>query len=149
MSQEVILVEDVPGLGEQGNVVKVADGYARNFLLPRKLATPVTPSTLRQLEKKQAEYEEHRRQLREDAKNLAAKIADITITIPAKAGAEGKIFGSVTAANVIEALEKEGVSLGKHQVVLENPIKELGEFSIPVKLTSEIHATIKLAVVGE
>jgi large subunit ribosomal protein L9 len=149
MSKDIILVEDVPGLGEQGKRVKVSDGYARNYLLPRKLATPVTANSLRQLEKKKADYDARRLRLRAEAEELAAKLKEFELTIKAKAGNEGKIFGSITAAHVLQALKDEKFTLDKHQVVLENPFKELGTYSVAIKLTSEIHTTLTVHIVGE
>lgn len=149
MSKDVILIEDVPGLGEQGKRVKVSDGYARNYLLPHKLATPATPASLRQLEKKKAEYDARRLRLREEAETLAAKLKAMELKIKAKAGNEGKIFGSVTGQQVLQALKDEKITLAKHQVVLENPIKELGTYSVPVKLTSEVHTTLTIHIVAE
>ena len=149
MSQEVILINDVPGLGEQGKKVKVSDGYARNYLLPRKLATAVTAATLRQLEKKRAEYDARRIRIREEAEALAAKLNETELSIKAKAGNEGKIFGSVTAQHVLQALKDAKINLEKHQVVLENPIKELGTYSVAIKLTSEFHTALKINVVAE
>jgi large subunit ribosomal protein L9 len=149
MSKDVILIEDVPGLGEQGKRLKVSDGYARNYLLPRKLATPVTPATLRQLDKKKAEYDARRLRLREEAQVLADRIKAMEVTIKAKAGNEGKIFGSVTGQHVMQALEEQKIKLEKHQVVLENPFKELGTYSVAIKLTSEVHTTLTIHIVAE
>ncbi|HMO50900.1 MAG TPA: 50S ribosomal protein L9 [Kiritimatiellia bacterium] len=149
MSKDVILIEDVPGLGEQGKRLKVSDGYARNYLLPRKLATPVTPATLRQLEKKKAEYDARRIRLAEEAQALADRLKALELTIKVKAGNEGKIFGSVTGAQVLQALKDEKYTLEKHQVVLENPIKELGTYGVAIKLTSEVHTTLTVHVVAE
>jgi large subunit ribosomal protein L9 len=149
MSKQVILIEDVPGVGEQGQIVKVADGFARNYLLPQKLGSPVTPATLRQLDKKKAEYEAHRKALKVEAEALAEKLKDTTLTLTAKAGGEDRIFGSITTANVLEALTREGIKLEKHQVILENPIRELGDYKIAIRLTSEIHATLNVSVVRE
>lgn len=149
MSRDIILIEDVPGLGEQGKRVKVSEGYARNYLLPHKLATPVTAATLRQLEKKQAEYDARRLRLREEAQTLAEKIKQMELTIKAKAGNEGKIFGSVTGQHVLQALADQKMKLEKHQVVLENPIKELGTYSVAIKLTSEVHTNLTIHVVAE
>lgn len=149
MAKDVILIEDVPGLGEQGKRVKVSDGYARNFLLPKKLATNVTPATLRQLEKKQADYDARRLRLKEEADALAAKISEMELGIKAKAGNEDKIFGSITAQNVLQAMEDQGVKLDKHQLVLEKPIKELGKYELTIKLTSEVHTVLKVNVEAE
>ncbi len=149
MSKELILIEDVPGLGEQGKKVRVSDGYARNYLLPRKFATSVNPATLRQLEKKRAEFDARRIRIREEAETLAAKLKEMELIIKAKAGNEGKIFGSVTAQHVLQGLKDEKINLAKHQVVLENPIKELGTYSVAIKLTSEVHTTLKINIVAE
>lgn len=149
MSKDVILIEDVPGLGEQGKRVRVSDGYARNYLLPKKYATVANPATLRQLEKRKAEYEARRVRLREEAETLAAQLKALEVTIKAKAGNEGKIFGSVTAPQVLEALEKRNVKLAKHQLVLESPIKELGTYQIAIKLTSEVHTSLTLHIEAE
>lgn len=145
----VILVEDVQGLGEQGTIVKVAEGYARNYLIPNNLAVRKTQATLRQLEKKQAEYDEHRRQLREEAEALSAKISDLELKIPAKVGNENKIFGSVTSQTIHEALQGAGIEVDRHRIVLEDPIKELGSYKVPIKLTSEIHPNLNISVVPE
>lgn len=149
MAKDVILIEDVPGLGEQGKRVKVSDGYARNFLLPKKFATMANAATLRQLDKRKAEYEARRVRLREEAEALAAKFKELEVTIKAKAGNEGKIFGSITAPQVLAALEKREVKLAKHQLVLENPIKELGTYQVAIKLTSEVHTSLTLHVEAE
>jgi len=149
MSKDVILIEDVPGLGEQGKRLKVSDGYARNYLLPQKLATPVNAATLRQLTKKQADYDARRLRIRSEAEALAAKFKELEITIKAKAGNEGKIFGSVTGQHVLQALKDQKIVLEKHQVVLENPIKELGTYGVAIKLTSEVHTTLNVHVVAE
>ncbi len=149
MSQDIILVEDVPGLGEQGKRLKVSDGYARNYLLPRKLAKPVTLATLRQLEKKRAEYDARRLRIRSEAEELATKMKEMELTLKAKAGNEGKIFGSITAAHVLQALKDQKIALQKHQIVLENPIKELGDYSVVIKLTSEVHTNLTIHVVAE
>jgi large subunit ribosomal protein L9 len=149
MSKELILIADVPGLGEQGKRLKVSDGYARNYLLPRRLATPVTPATLRQLEKKRAEYDARRMKIREEAEAMAARFKEMELTVKAKAGNEGKIFGSVTAQHVLQALKDQKIALEKHQVVLEYPIKELGTYEVAIKLTSEVHTTLTVHVVAE
>jgi len=149
MSKDVILIADVPGLGEQGKRLKVSDGYARNYLLPQKLATPVSAATLRQLSKKQAEFDARRLRIRADAETLAAKLKELEISVKAKAGNEGKIFGSVTAQHVLQALKDAKIELAKHQLVLENPIKELGTYHVVVKLTSEVHTTVTVHVVAE
>ncbi len=149
MAKEVILMEDVRGLGDQGEVVRVADGYARNFLLPRNLAAPVTESTRRQLEKKRKEREEQLALAREGAEKLAASIQKVSCTIAVKAGEGGKMYGSVTAADISASLASQGVQLDKRQIELVEPIRELGVFEIPVKLHPEVVVALKVWVVEE
>jgi large subunit ribosomal protein L9 len=149
MSQEVILMEDVPGLGEQGAVVKVADGYARNFLLPRSLAAPVTEATRRRIEKKRQEAEAVKAKAREEKLELVKTIEKLSCTIAVKTGAEGKMFGSVTSMDVAAHLEKQGVKVDRHQIELPEPIKELGVFKVPVFLMPDIKAELKVWVVEE
>lgn len=147
METEIVLMRDVEGLGAQGDIRKVANGYARNFLFPRGLAAPATPRAIKMLEieKKKREAEARRaiEKLRADAEALGG--ASCTITM--QAGEDGKLFGSVTAQHVAEALEKGGFTVDKKQVELPEPIKELGVFSVPVRLHQEVAATVKVWVV--
>lgn len=147
MAKEVILMEDVPGLGQVGDIVRVADGHARNLLLPRGLAANVTESTRRQIEKRRVVAEAKRAAAREAANVVAQSInaADCTITV--KTGAEDKMFGSVTVADIISEMKKQGMTLEKTQVELEHPIRELGEHKVTVKLHADVKATLKVKVV--
>jgi len=149
MSTEVILMENIDGLGAEGQVVRVTDGYARNYLLPRKLAAPVTEATRRQIEKKRKERETQLAGEKADAEKLAAVVAQTSCTITVKTGDEGKMYGSVTAADVLKALASQGIQLGKHQLLLEEPIRELGVFNLPVKLHPSIETQVKVWVVEE
>ena len=149
MAQEVMLTENVPGLGETGEVVRVAPGYARNYLVPRKLAVPVTDANRRVIEKKKAQAEVARTQKRDEARVIAAKLEALTIKIPVKAGADNKLFGSVTALDVTTALEAQGIKLEKGQVELPDAIKELGQFKVPVRLHADVRAEAKVSVVKE
>ncbi len=149
MSKEVILMSEVKGLGAEGDVVRVSEGYARNYLLPRNLAAPVTEATRRQLEKKRKQREEQQAKDRVVAQELAKTIEQVSCTITVKTGDEGKLFGSVTALDVIGSLKAQGITLDKHQIDLAEPIRELGVFNIPVKLHPEVQATVKLWVVEE
>jgi len=149
MPMEIILTRDVEGLGSAGDVVTVADGYARNYLLPRGLAEKATPAAQRRIEKiRRARQERLERELAE-ARALAERLESLRCTVPVKAGVEGKIYGSVTAAAIVEALEQEGVTLDRRQVELEEPIKELGVFKVPVRLHPEVTATLEVWVVEE
>lgn len=149
MSIEMILMQDVKDLGVAGQVVKVADGYARNFLVPNKLAAPVTESTRRQLAKLQVQREAEKKAAREKAVTLAAAIQKGSYTISMKVGEGDKLFGSVTSHEILKALSAQGFELDKHAVELENPIKELGMFEVKVKVHPEVEALIKVWVVQE
>jgi large subunit ribosomal protein L9 len=149
MSKEVILMADVQGLGSQGEVVRVAEGYARNFLLPRNLAAPVTDATRRKLEKVRKVREEQDVKELEAAQNLVKSIEQLSCTIPVKSGEGGKLFGSVTVPDIVSALKAQGVEVDKHQVGLPEPLRELGVFNIPIKVHAKVQATLKIWVVEE
>lgn len=150
MATELLLLDDVMHLGKAGDVVKVADGYARNYLLPKNLGAPVTKNALRRLEKLRKEREEISRMRLAEAKAKAAQLADVVVTITAKAVDETRLYGSVTAADVIEALEKQTkVALDKSQLDLAEPFKEIGSFEVPVKLHQDLIQTIKVEIVAE
>lgn len=149
MAKEVILMADVQGLGSEGDLVKVADGYARNYLLPQNLAAPVTEASRRRLQKKRKEREEQTVRERESAQKLAQVVEQTSCTIAVKTGEEGKLFGSVTSQDIAEALKAQGITVDKHQIDLPGPIRELGVFNVPIKLHPEIQATLKMWVVEE
>lgn len=150
MSKEVILMDDVDGLGDTGEIVKVADGYARNYLFPRKLAALVTAGTRRQVEKRKVEAETKRAALRGAAEERAAKIKAANITIKVKTGADGKLFGSVTTADIADALKKQAdLTVERKQVDLAHGIKDLGEHAVSIRLYKEVKADLKVTVVQE
>ena len=149
MAKEVILMADVAGLGKEGDVVRVADGHLRNYLIPNKLAAPVTDATRRQLEKKRQGREQQLVQEREQAAALAKTIEQVSCTIPMKTGEGGKLFGSVTVTDLLAALKAQGVELAKHQLLLAEPLRELGVFQVPVKLHPDLQTTLKVWVVEE
>ncbi len=149
MAKEVILMSDIAGLGSEGDVVRVAEGYARNYLMPRKLAEVVTPATHRRLDKKRKERDAKQALERAAALKLQEALAQVSCTITVKTGAEGKMFGSVTAADILGALKAQKVELQKHQLELAEPIRETGVFEVPVKLHPDVQATIKVWVVEE
>lgn len=147
MAVELILLEDVEDLGKAGEKVNVAPGYARNFLIPKGLAEKVTPGALRQIEARKERIEAKRKEELANAETLAAKIAETEVTIPMQAGEDEKLFGSVTAHLIAEALEKEGIEIEHRRIKLEEPIKELGVFNVDIKLHSDVVATAKVWVV--
>jgi large subunit ribosomal protein L9 len=149
MSTEVVLMADVKGLGSQGDVVRVAEGYARNFLLPRHIAAPVTEATRRRLEKMRKVQEERDIKELDTAQDLVKSIERISCTIPVKTGEGGKLFGSVTAADIVSALKAQGIEIDKNQVDLPEPLRKLGVFNIPIKVLSKVQATLKIWVVEE
>lgn len=149
MAKEVILLAEVEGLGGEGEIVRVAEGYARNFLLPKNKAAAVTPATRRLVEKKKQERLEREAANREVAEELAGKLATVSVTMPVKTGENGKLFGSVTVADILGALEKQDIRLDKKQLELTAPIREMGVFDLPVKLHPDVEATLKVWVVEE
>ncbi len=144
---KVILLQDVKGTGKKGEVVNVSDGYARNFLFPRKLALEATPKNLNELKKRQKAEEAKRQQEIEEAKKLVEKLKDITVVIKAKSGESGKLFGSVTNKEIAEELEKQHkIKLDRKKIVLPEPIKQVGEVELEVKVYAEISGKLKVRV---
>ncbi len=148
MSTEILLLSDVENLGKAGDVVKVADGYARNYLLPKDLAAPVSQHALRRLEKLRKEREELSRIQMAEAKDKAAKLANVSVTIRAKTVDGTRLYGSVAAADIVAALEEGNkITVDKSQVQLDEPLKEVGTFDVTVKLHPEVACTIKVWIV--
>jgi large subunit ribosomal protein L9 len=145
---KVILTQSVNKLGKPGEIVTVADGYGRNFLLPRQLAIVANKGNLKQAEKLTADHERREAKLRSDAQSVAARIAASPITIIARVGAETtKLYGSVTAADIAEALqEQQGIEIDRRRVDLEEPIRNLGEYTVPVRLHEGVVGEIRLTV---
>lgn len=149
MSVELILIEDVANLGKIGDQVHVADGYARNYLLPRKKAEYVTPSALKRIEAKKLLLQKEHEERVAVAKAMADKIAKLVVTIAVKAGEDDKLYGSVHANQIIENLAGQGVEIEKGAVLLDAPLRELGSFDVPVRLHAEVTATVKVKVVRD
>lgn len=149
MTKELILMADLEGLGLEGESVKVSEGYARNYLIPRKLAVPVTNVALKRLEKNKLERDARHLKELEAAQSLAAAIEKISCTITAKVGENDKLFGSVTTADIIAALKQQGIELDKRKILLAEPIRELGIFQVKIKLHPQVEVALKVWVVGE
>lgn len=147
MAVDLILLEDVAGLGELGDPVRVAEGYARNFLLPRKLAQPVTPAALRMLEAKKLRLQAEHEDRLTVARALADKISRISVTIPVQAAENDKLYGSVTPIQILEVLAREGFELERHVVNMPEPIRELGVYTVEIQLHDEVKAPLKVWVV--
>ena len=146
---EVILKEDVAKLGSRGDLVKVAEGYGRNYLLPRKLALEATPANRAVIEQMKAAAQRRSVRDKADAEGLAQQMQQLTLTFRRKVGEQEHLFGSVTSGDVAEALEAKGFSVDRRKVHLEEPIKSLGEFSVAVRLHKEVTASVKVAVEKE
>jgi large subunit ribosomal protein L9 len=146
---EVILREHVEHLGRRGEIVKVADGYARNYLLPRKLALLATEGNKRQIERERAKLEAHEAEEKKVAEAIADRMANLEVVIVRKVGETEALYGSVTTADVAEALAAKGFDIDRRKIQLAEPIKKLGDFDLPVRLQREVIATVKVRVVAE
>lgn len=146
---EVILREHVDNLGRRGEVVKVADGYARNFLLPRKLALVANAGNKQQIERERAKFDAKEAEEKKVAEAVAARLANIEIVISRKVGETEALYGSVTSADIAEAVAAKGVELDRRKIQLADTIKQIGEYDVPVKLSRDVTATLKVKVVAE
>jgi large subunit ribosomal protein L9 len=146
---KVILKADIERLGKIGDVVTVATGYARNFLMPRALAFEATPNNLAGIEVEKKRYAKTQVKARQEAEGLAARLGALSLTIRQPAGESDRLFGTVTTMDIAAALEKEGITLDKRQITVEEPIKTLGVYTVPVKLAPEVTASLKVWVVRE
>ena len=143
----LILLEDVENLGLAGKEVHVAPGYARNYLIPKGLAAKATPGTLRLLAARQEKIEQRRAEELKSAQELAAKLAELTITIAAQASDDNRLFGSVTPRSIADELAKLGVVVDHNKIKMEEAIKALGEYTVDAKLHANVIGTIKVQVV--
>lgn len=144
---KVILRQDDNKLGKAGDVIEVKDGFARNYLIPRNIAIKADAGQMKQLEHERKILRDKADKHTKEARKLADQVDKASCTIPVQVGEEDKIFGSVTAIDIVEALSKEGVEIDKKTIHLEEPIKSLGVFTIPVKLMPEVEAKLKVWVV--
>jgi large subunit ribosomal protein L9 len=149
MNIQLILNEEVPNLGGPGDVVKVRAGYARNYLLPRKLAVEANPKNLRAFEHQKGLAMLKREALKSKARGLKEKLDALSVTVSARAGEEGKLFGSVTNIDVERALRERGIEIDRRKILLVEPIKQLGDYTIQIRLEAEVEAGLKLSVTAE
>ena len=149
MAVQLILLEDVADLGKIGDSVHVSDGYARNYLLPRKLAAKATPAILKKIEIRKLQLQKEHEERIAVAKAMADKMTKVQLVIKVAAGENDKLYGSVGAQQIVEAAAAEGLELDKNSIVLEDAIHELGSFDIEVKLHAEVRGTLKVKVVRQ
>jgi len=146
---EVILREDIDKLGNRGQVVKVASGYARNFLLPRKLAVSATDANRKIVEQERQAHLRKEVKLKGEAEDLAKLVGGVTVRIAQKAGENDQLFGSVTAKDVADALAAKNYTIDRRKIHLDEPIKQLGEYKVPVRLHKDVTAEVTVIVVKE
>ncbi len=146
---EVILKEDVANLGHRGDVVKVADGYGRNFLLPRKLALQATPTNKAVIEQMKSAAARRSATEKALAEQLVVKLEPVVLSFTRKSGESGHLFGSVTSADIAAALETKGFEVDRRKIQLPEPLKSLGDFNVAIRLHREVTAQVKVQVLGE
>ena len=144
---KVVLLQDVKALGKKGDVVEVSEGYARNFLLTKKYAVEATPANLNTLKLQKANADKIAAEQLAEAKDIAAKLEKVSVSVAIKAGENGKTFGSVSSKEIAQELEKQGLEVDKKKIVLPDPIKEFGKYEVKVKLHKDVQANVKVNVV--
>jgi len=146
---KVILKDDVKNVGNMGDIVKVADGYARNYLVPRGLAVEASSKNVKSVEHEKRIIQEKSKKIKISAQDFSDRLSKVTLVMKANAGEEGKLFGSVTTMDIAEALKNEGFDIDKKKISLDEPIKRLGEHTVNVKIHPEITTNVTVQVVQE
>ncbi len=146
---KVILKEDVKSIGSMGQIVDVADGFGRNYLVPKGLAVEANIKNIKSLEHEKKVIQEKVKKIKNQAQDLAGRVSDTTLVIKAKAGEEGKLFGSVTTMDIVEQLKNAGIDIDKKKIILEEPIKRVGSYSIKIKIHPEIATEVNVQVIEE
>lgn len=146
---KVIFLQDVKGKGKKGEVKNVSEGYARNFLFPKNLASEATAGAMATLQGQQKSEEKKQQAQLEEAEALKSKLAEMTITIKTKTGEGGRVFGSVTSKQIADGLKEQGIKIDKRKIELADPIKSLGYTNVPIKVHSQVTATVKVHVTEE
>ncbi len=146
---KIILRQDADVLGLEGDIVAVADGYARNYLIPKGIALEASKENIKLTEMQRKKIEVRRLKAKEDAEKVKEKIAEMVITISQKAGEEEKLYGSVTSMDIATQLEKGGIVIDRRKIILDKPIKTLGDFDVPIRLYPEVMGSIRVVVVPE
>jgi large subunit ribosomal protein L9 len=146
---KIILREDVPKLGKSGELLNVKDGFARNYLLPKKLAVVANASNVRQLEHEKAVIALHQRKMKNSAETLAEQLSHLSLRIARKVGEQGRLYGSVTSLDISDALAAKGFEIERRAIHLPEPIKMAGTFDIELRLHKDVHVQVKLDIVNE
>ena len=146
---KVILKDDVKNVGNMGQIIDVADGFARNYLVPRGLAVEANTKNIKSLEHEKRIIQEKAKKIKNQAQELSDKLSAVTLVIKAKAGEEGKLFGSVTTMDIAEQLKNEGIEIDKKKVVLDEPIKRIGSYPVQIKLHADVATQINIQVIEE
>jgi large subunit ribosomal protein L9 len=146
---QVILLENVPSLGKAGDLVKVSDGYGRNYLIPQKKAVLATEKSLKVIEHQKRQVQQRMEKTKKDAEKMAKQIEKLSCTFAKTVGESGKLFGSVTSMDIENYLKENGIEVDRKKISLEEPIKNLGMFTVPIKLHPEVAAHLKVWVVQE
>jgi large subunit ribosomal protein L9 len=147
---KVVLTEEVQGLGQASQIKEVADGYARNYLLPKGLATIATPGAIKEVEQRQAAEKKRQDKLDQEMSSIGKKLDGTTITVRSKVGEGGKLYGSITTQDIAEALEQQASqSVDRRRIEIDEPIRHVGSYKVPVKLSKNVTANVNLTVEGE
>ncbi len=146
---KIILRQDMDTLGLEGDIINVANGYARNYLIPKGIALEASIQNVKLFETQRKKIEIKRLKAKEEAEKVKEKLTDVMITISQKAGEEDKLYGSVTSMDIAAQLEKQGILIDRKKISMDKPIKALGEFEVPIRLYPEVTGSIKVAVVPE
>ncbi len=146
---EIILRQGVENLGKPGDVVKVKPGYARNYLLPHGLAYEATPGNLKRIQQERDRLEAAENERRSVAQTFAEKVEQVSLTFSARVGDEGKLFGSVTASDIVAQLEAQGIHVEKRQIDLHEPIKALGVYRVPIRLHADVKPEVRVWVIKQ
>jgi len=148
-SMKIILIQDIDALGLEGETVNVANGYARNYLIPKGFALEASDKNIKLMESQRKKLDIRRIKARDNAEKIKEEMLDMVITVSQKVGEEDKLYGSVTSMDIAAQIEKMGISIDKRKIILDKPIRSLGEFDVPIKLHPEVTGSIKIVVTPE
>lgn len=146
---QIILTEEIKGVGRAGEIINVRDGFGRNYLIPKKLAVAATSNNLKALEHDKKVIADRQNKLKREAEKVAKTIENLSCSIPCQVGEEGKLFGSVTSIDIEKFLKGKGIDIDKRDILLDEPIRSLGEYTVAVKLHQDVKASLKVSVVKE